>query len=104
MGGFLIGGVGLRTITFTFMLVAFGGTGNFSSGITLCCNINLFCQCLAPSGVVTTYDLGVFSSDVDITETACHRLTMGNFCSHTGCWGKSDGSMGIIPNIFLSLE
>ena len=39
-------------------LVAFGGTGNFLSSMTLLHDINLFYQHLAPSGVDTTYDLG----------------------------------------------
>ena len=50
-----------------FTLVAFGGTGNFSSGMTFYYHINLFHQFLAPSGVDTTYDLGVLSPGVDIT-------------------------------------
>ena len=73
-------------------LVSFGGTGNFSSGITLCHNISLFCQHLASSGVDTTYGLRVFSPGVDVTVASCHRLTLGSFCSHTGCWGRSGGS------------
>ena len=73
-------------------LLAFGGTSNFSSGITLCHNINPFCHYLAPSGMDITYDLGVFPHGVDITVTGCHRLTLGAFCSQTGCWGSSGGS------------
>ena len=73
-------------------LVAFGGIGNFSSGITLHHNINLFCWFLAPSGMDITYNLGVFSPGVDITVAGCHRLTLDAFCSHTSCWGGSGGS------------
>ena len=73
-------------------LLAFGGTSNFSSGITLCHNINPFCHYLAPSGMDITYDLGVFPHGVDITVTGCHRLTLGAFCSQTGCWSSSGGS------------
>ena len=50
-----------------FALLAFGGTGNFSSGMTLLHDINLFHQYLAPSGVDITYDLGVLSPGVGIT-------------------------------------
>ena len=66
----------------TLRLVAFGGTSNFSSGITLCCNISLFCRYLAPSLVDTTYDLGLFALSVDITMAGCHMLTLGAFWSH----------------------
>ena len=51
-------------------LVAFGGTGNFSSGMTLLHDINLFHQYLGPSGVDTTCDLGVLPLGVGIT-VAC---------------------------------
>ena len=57
-------------------LLAFGGTGNFSSGITLLHNINMFLF-LVPSGVDTTNDLGVFSPGVDITVAGCHRADIG---------------------------
>ena len=50
-----------------FPLVAFSGTGNFSSGMTLHCNINLYHWYLAPSGVDTIYNLEVFSPGVNIT-------------------------------------
>ena len=73
-------------------LVAFGDTGNISSGITLCHNINPFCYYLAPSGMDITYDLDMFSPGVDITVAGCYRLTLGAFCSHIGCWGRSGGS------------
>ena len=75
-----------------FTLVAYDGTGNFSSRMTLLHDINLFHQYLAPSGVDTTYDLGVLSPGVDITVAGLHRLTLGAFCSHTCCWGGSGGS------------
>ena len=72
--------------------VAFDGTGSFSSGITLHCNINLFWQYLTPSGLDITYDLGVFSSGVNITVAGCHRLTLGTFCSHNSNLGRNSGS------------
>ena len=56
--------------------IAFGGIGSFSSGITLLHNINLFHCYVAPFGVDTTYDLGVFSPGVDITFASCHRLML----------------------------
>ena len=89
-----------------FTLVAFGDMGNFSSGMTLCCNSNLFCWYLAPSGVDITYDLGLFSSGVDTTVTGCHRLTLGACCSHTSCWvGVMVASWhGHYASIFLSPE
>ena len=73
-------------------LVAFHSTVNFSSGITLLHNINLCCWYLAPFGVDITHNLGVFSPGVDISVAGCHRLTLGAFCSHTGCWSSSGGS------------
>ena len=69
----------MRSLMIT--LVVLPGTGNFSSGITLLHNINLCCWYLAPSGVDTTYNLGVFSPGVDIYVVGCHRLTLGAFCS-----------------------
>ena len=48
-----------------FTLVAFDGTGIFSSSMTLH-DISLFHQYLALSGVDTTYDLGVLSPGVGI--------------------------------------
>ena len=94
----------LGTITFThwgacimgapiFTLVVFGGTGNFSSGMTLLLhNINLFHQFFAPCRVDTIYGLGVVSSGIGITIAGWHRLTWGAFCSHTGYWGRSGGT------------
>ena len=52
-----------------FTLLAFGGTGNFSSDMIRLHHINLFHQYLAPSGVDATYDLGLLSLSVDITVT-----------------------------------
>ena len=112
-------GVGLGTITFSWLrccttrgapiltLAGFSGTGNFSSGVTLHYNISLFCKHLAPSGVHITYDLGVFSPGMIITVAGCHRLILGAFCSHSGCWGSNSGSflgMSIMTSIFLPLE
>ena len=73
-------------------LVASHSTGNFSSGITLLHNITLCCWYLAPSGVDTTYDLGLLSPGLDITVAGCHRLTLGDFGSHIGSWSGSGGS------------
>ena len=75
-----------------FALVAFVVTGNFLSSTTLLLDIKLFHQYLAPSGVDTTYDLGVLSPGVGITVAGWHRLTLAAFCSHTGYWGGSGGS------------
>ena len=75
-------------------LVAFGDTGNFSSGITLLHNINLYHWYLASSGMDNTYDLGVFSPCVDITVADCHRLTL-EWCQLLGT--------GIMSSIFLLL-
>ena len=58
----------------------------FSSSMTLLHVINLFHHYLAPSGVDTTYDVGVLSPGVDISVAGCHRLTFGAFCNHIGCW------------------
>ena len=49
-----------------FTVVAFGGTGNFPSSITLHCNVNLFHCYLAPYGVDTAFNLGVFLPIVTI--------------------------------------
>ena len=75
-----------------FTLVAFGGTFNFSSSMTLHHNINLFCQYFAPSGGDTTYGLVVSLPGMDTTVAGCHWLMLGAFCSHSGCWDRSSGS------------
>ena len=73
-------------------LVSFSGIGNFSSGITLLHNINLFHWYLSLFRVGTTYDLGVLSPDVDINVAGGHRVMLDALCSHTGCWSRSGGS------------
>ena len=73
-------------------LVAFADICNFPFGITLLHSINLLQWYLSPFGVDTAYDLGVFSPGVDITVASFHRLMLGAFCSHTGCWSRSSGS------------
>ena len=57
-------------------LLPFGGTGNFSSGMTLLHHINLCCWYLIPSGVETTYDLQGLSPVWIFSVAGCHRLTL----------------------------
>ena len=88
-------------------LLPFGGTGNFSSSMTLLHHFNLCCWYLVPSGVDTTYYLGGLSPGVDISVAGCHRLTFGASCSHTGCWVGSGGSSlawASCPAYFWPLE
>ena len=84
--------LGTCTMGAPIFTIAFGGSGNISSGISICHNINHFHWYLTPYEVDTTYDLGVSSPGVDITVASCHSLTFRAFCSHTGCWGRSGGS------------
>ena len=55
------------------------------SGIIHCHNIKLLFLDLAPPGINSTYDPGVFSLGVDITMAGCHKLTQVIFYNHTGC-------------------
>ena len=72
-------------------LTAFGGIGNLTSLIRYphCHNINLLLLYLAPTGMDTTYDLEVFSPNVDITVAGHHGLTLGILCYHANCFWMS---------------